>query len=96
MAYCFKRRESVSKAVQRLSRERIEHALGCLKDPDRAEAVHCARKDIKKVRAVLRLVRTRISKKEFRRVTGILRDAATHLAAPRDAYVKAQTLRKLA
>jgi CHAD domain-containing protein len=96
MAYCFKREESVSKAVRRLGRERIEHALDCLKDSDRAEAVHCARKDIKKVRAVLRLVHTRIPKKKFRRLTGGLREAATHLAPSRDAHIKAQILRKLA
>ena len=49
------RRESVSKAVRRLGRGRIRDALECLKDCDRAEAIHCSRKDIKKVRAVLRM-----------------------------------------
>jgi CHAD domain-containing protein len=44
---------------------------------------------------VLRLVRTRIPKKEFHRLTGLSRKAATRLAAVRDAHVKAQTLRKL-
>jgi len=96
MSYCFKRKESVSKAVRRLGRERIEHALECLKDYHRAEAIHCARKDIKKVRAVLRLVRTRIAKKEFRRLSRMLRKTATHLAAARDAFIKTQTLRNLA
>ena len=55
MAYRFKKKESVAKAVKRLGRERIEHALECLKDANRAEAVHGVRKDIKKTRAVLRL-----------------------------------------
>jgi CHAD domain-containing protein len=96
MAYCFKRKESVSKAVRRMGRERIEHALECLKECDRAEAIHCARKDIKKVRAVVRMVRSRIAKNDFRRLTGMLRDAAAYLAASRDACIKAQTLRDLA
>jgi CHAD domain-containing protein len=96
MAFCFKKRESVSKAVRRLSRRRIKNALECLKDCDRAEAIHCARKDIKRVRAVLRLVRTKIRSKDFRRITGLLREVATELAAPRDAYVKATTVRNLA
>ena len=96
MAFCFKKRESVSKAVRRLSRRRIKNALECLKDCDRAEAIHCARKDIKRVRAVLRLVRTKIRSKDFRRITGLLREVATELAAPPDGYVKATTVRNLA
>jgi CHAD domain-containing protein len=95
MAFCFRKRESVSKAIPRLACGRIEDALECLKECDRAEAIHCARKDIKKVRAVLRLVRTQIRKKDYRRITELLREAADHLAAPRDAYVKARTLRNL-
>src|SRR5262245_24334130 len=96
MAFCFKKRESVAKAVPRLTRERIEHGLECLKECERAEAIHCARKDIKKVRAVFRLVRTEIPKKAFCRITDLLREAADQLAAPRDAYVKLRTLRNLA
>jgi len=92
MAFCFKRRESVAKATRRLGRERIESALDGLKDCSRAEAIHCARKDIKKTRAVLRVVRTAIAKKDFRRFTKLLREAANHLAPPRDAFVKAKTL----
>ncbi|MCI0540934.1 MAG: CHAD domain-containing protein [Verrucomicrobiales bacterium] len=85
----------MTKAVRRLGRERIEHALECLKECDRAEAIHCARKDIKKVRAVLRLVCTRIRKKDWCRLTDQLRQAAKQLAVPRDAYVKPRTLRNL-
>ena len=96
MAFCLKKKESISKATRRLGRERLEDAVACLKEGHRAEAIHCARKDIKKVRAVMRLVRPRIKKKKFVRLTRPLRDAANHLAAPRDAYIKAQTLRKLA
>jgi CHAD domain-containing protein len=96
MAFCFKRKEPVSRAIRRLGRERIKEALECLDDCRRGEAIHCARKEIKKVRAVLRLVRTKIPKKDFRRLIRLLREAADHLAAPRDALVKANTLRDLA
>ena len=96
MAFCFKRKESVAKGVRRLGRQRIENALECLKDCRHAEAIHCARKDIKKARAVLRMVRSNIVRKEFRRFTKLLREAASHLAAPRDAYVKAKALTNLA
>jgi CHAD domain-containing protein len=96
MAFCFKRKESVGKAVARLGCERIENGLECLKDCSQAEAIHCVRKDIKKARAVLRLAREHLRRKDFRHVGKLLRDAASELAGPRDAYVKAQTLRRLA
>lgn len=95
MAFCFQRKESVSKAIRRLGRERIENALKCLKDCGHPEAIHGARKDIKKVRAVIRLVRTEITKKAYCRQIRLMREAAKHLAAPRDAFVKVKTLRNL-
>lgn len=95
MAYCFKRRESVAKAARRLGCQQTAHAVDCLRQADRAEAIHCARKDIKKTRAVLRLFRTKIAKKDYRRLTRLLREAADRLSAPRDAFVKAQTIRRL-
>src|SRR6185503_7855163 len=96
MAFCFKRKESVAKAIRRVGRERIEDALECLKDCRQPEAIHCARKDIKKTRAVLRLVRTRIRKKAYCRQTDLLREAADDLSSARDAYVNAKALRDLA
>ena len=96
MDFRFKRKESVAKGVRRLGRQRIENALECLKDCRQAEAIHCARKDIKKARAVLRMVRPNIVRKEFRQFTKLLREAASHLAATRDAYVKAKALANLA
>jgi len=92
MAFCFKRKESVPKAIRRLGCERVEHALECLKHCRGGEAIHCARKDIKKMRALLRLVRAEISRKEFRLLTKPLWKAAKFLAAPRDAHVKTKTL----
>jgi len=96
MAFRFKRKESVRKAIRRLGLERVEDALECLKDFGHGEAIHDARKNIKKARAVLRLVRAGIPRKEFRRVTKLLRGAAKRLDAARDAYVKVETLRTLA
>lgn len=95
MAFCFKRKEPVAKGIRRLARERIENAQECLDDCGHAEAIHCARKDIKRVRAVFRLARTGIAKKKFRRLGRLLREAASYLGAPRDAYIKEKTLRDL-
>jgi CHAD domain-containing protein len=95
MAFCFRRKEAVPKAVRRLAAERIRAALESLKDYRRAESVHGVRKDIKKVRAVLRLARGRIPKKAYRRQTQLLRKAADQLAPTRDAFVKGAALKNL-
>ena len=95
MAFCFKRKESVAKAIRRLGRERTEEALTCLKDCDQPEAIHCARQNIKKTRAVLKLVRGDVSKKAFSRKTKLLRAAADHLAPTRDAYIVTKALKDL-
>jgi hypothetical protein len=84
MASCFERIESVPNAIRRLGRERMTHGLGCLKTCDGADAIHCVRTDIKKTRAVVRLIRSRITKKKFRRLTTSLQKAASLLAGPRD------------
>src|SRR5262245_37712007 len=95
MAFCFKRKEAVAKGVRRLARSRVENALECLNDCHQPEAIHCVRKEIKKARAVLRLVRTRIGKKAYCCRADLLREAANHLAAARDAYVNARALKDL-
>jgi CYTH domain-containing protein/CHAD domain-containing protein len=57
-----------------------------------AEAIHGARKDLKKARAALRLVRDALGEKTFKRENRALRDAARTLSASRDAEVKLATL----
>ncbi len=85
----------MSKAIRRLGCERVEDAIECLQDCPRGEGIHCARKDIKKIRAVLRLVRTRIQRKDFRLLRKSLKSAGKRLAGPRDAYIVIKTLRRL-
>jgi CHAD domain-containing protein len=61
MAYHFKSGESVPEALRRIVSEEFDSAVERLtssSDADRDEAVHEARKSVKKVRAVLRLVET--------------------------------------
>src|SRR5262245_26227086 len=95
MAFCFKKKESVPKAIRRIGCERIEDAIECLKACNQGEAIHCARKDIKKVRALLRLVGGELERKEFRLLTKLLRDSAQYLGPVRDAHVNIQTLTSL-
>jgi CHAD domain-containing protein len=95
MAFHFKKKESPTKAARRLSRERIGKALAHLQKCDRLEAVHSVRKEIKKVRATLGLVRERMDGDVYRKYTKTLRGAAQHLRDPRDAHVRPRTLERL-
>jgi CHAD domain-containing protein len=95
MAFRIKRKETAEEAVRRLSAELIDDALENLSHSGQPAAVHAVRKDIKKLRAVLRLVRVEIGEGNYREQTTALRKAARLLAAPRDAFVVSQVLNKL-
>ncbi|MGH2713785.1 MAG: CHAD domain-containing protein, partial [Thermoleophilaceae bacterium] len=93
-AYRLKRGEPVPEGVARIARGRIDHAIDALTDATE-EGVHEARKDMKKLRALLRLVRGEIGEKVFRREADSFRDAARELAGVRDADVMLATLAEL-
>ena len=95
MAFRFKRKERVARGVRRMGRECCDDAIAALKECDQAEAIHEVRKNIKKARAVLCLIRTEISGKCLRRQRKLLRLAANHLSRARDAYVTAASLKAL-
>jgi CHAD domain-containing protein len=96
MPFCFKKKESVTKAVRRLCCERLDDALQMLEKGHHFDAVHDVRKEIKKLRAVLRLVRSSIGKTAYREATGSLRSAADRLNAMRDAQVRLAAMENLA
>jgi CHAD domain-containing protein len=62
---------------------------------DPAELVHEARKAIKRMRALARLLRDELGEQEFARVNASLRGAGRRLAGARDADVRLATLREL-
>lgn len=95
MGFCFQRNEPVARAIQRLGCERLQRARQLLRNCSGPEAIHGARKEIKRARAVLELAQPIARKKEFRGVKKPLRKAAAHLSKPRDATVRAKTLRDL-
>ena len=69
---------------------RIDHAideLGGAVESSPEEAVHSARKDMKKLRALLRLVRGELGASVYRRENARFREAAATLAGLRDADV---------
>ena len=88
MAYRLERDESVISGLRRVVREEIESAgdhLSGKKKATRDEAIHDARKSLKKVRATLRLVRGEMGA-EYRRENTGLRDIAARLSEFRDAF----------
>jgi CHAD domain-containing protein len=72
----------------------LEELTAAPKGP-RDEAVHEARKSLKKVRAVLRLVRPVTDEKRYRRENACFRDAGRPLTEVRDARILIETFDKL-
>jgi CYTH domain-containing protein/CHAD domain-containing protein len=91
--------EDAATGVRRVIASRLEKAAERLREPldgdALAEAIHGARKDLKKARAALRLVREEVGEETFKRENHALRDAARMLSASRDAEVKLATLAAL-
>ena len=94
MAFYLKRKERVGKAVRRLCAERLQMALGRLKALDH-KAVHSVRKDIKRLRATLRLFRAGLPGDTYRKEIRTLRRAAKGLSEARDAHIAVQALDNL-
>jgi CHAD domain-containing protein len=87
MAYRLEREEAVSAGLKRVLSEQIESAgdyLSGKKKTTRDEAIHTARKSIKKVRATLRLARKDMG--ESQREHARLRDTAARISEFRDAF----------
>ena len=87
--------ESPSAGIERIALGRIDHALGELRGEGSAtfaESVHEARKDLKKLRSVLRLVRDRIGDETYRRENARFGEAGRMLSGARDAQVKLETI----
>jgi CHAD domain-containing protein len=82
-------------ALRAAAREQIEDAIRLLDQEhagDPVEAVHGARKDLKKTRSILRLARPDMPTKAYRRENRFLRETARSLSATRDADVMVETL----
>jgi CHAD domain-containing protein len=97
-AFRFDPGEPVPDEVRRVARGRIDHALDELhgnSHSTREEAVHEARKDMKKLRALLRLVRGELGERVYSAENACFRDTARQLAGVRDADVMLVTLSDL-
>jgi len=90
--------ESLRKSLRRIVRSQMDAVLEELTAThkgSRDEAVHEARKALKKIRAILRLVRPVIGDKAYRRENTCFRDAGRPLTEVRDARILIATLDKL-
>jgi CHAD domain-containing protein len=97
-AYKLRAGETAEEGVRRVAHGRVDAALEQLRRgarDDVAGAVHEARKDLKKLRSLLRLVRADLGKQRYRAERGRYRDAGRLLAGPRDAEVKLEVLTAL-
>jgi len=83
-------------AVRRVLVRQLDGAAAALERRDRSDrAVHRIRKQLKRTRATLRLLRECIGATRFHRENALLRDAARPLTPVRDAKVLLETLRRL-
>jgi CHAD domain-containing protein len=98
MSYSLSFTETPAEAVERVRREQLGAAADELDEhaEDPVEAVHDARKRIKKTRALLRLARPGMKRGAYRRRNHTLRDTARGLSGARDADVMAETVEDLA
>ena len=97
-AFSLKTKKSEGNGIRRVAHGRTEDALQLLRDEqaDPTEAVHEARKDLKKLRATLKLVRPVLGDRTYRRENGRFRDAGRALSEVRDAQARAETVDALA
>ncbi|MGH9112627.1 MAG: CHAD domain-containing protein [Acidimicrobiales bacterium] len=98
MAFRFQPGEAVPEGVRRVATEELVAALDHLGGGagPMDEAVHESRKSLKRLRALLRLVRDGLGPSAYRGENACFRDCGRLLAGPRDAAVLAATLDDLA
>lgn len=97
MASRLRRSEAGAEGVRRIVRRETRNALRRLAAGRRVgdTSVHEARKALKRARAALRLLRSRLGARAYRRENHTLRDAARPLSLLRDARILLDTLEEL-
>ncbi len=96
MTYRFKLQEPLASGVSRIGLEQVDIAEGRLvRSDDVATVIHDARRCLKRLRALLRLVRPALDERTFRREIKRVADVGKQLAGARDHHVMLQTLAKL-
>ncbi len=97
MSYKLKLTEPLERGVRRIAIAQIDGAIARLQaEREESHVVHTARKGLKKLRALLRLVRPGLEAGVFDRENVRLRDIARQLSPLRDQHVIAETVKMLA
>ena len=94
-AYRLLAREPVAAGIKRVLTAQADDAIAQLRGEshsDSDEAIHEARKDVKKIRSALRLVRDAIGDDVWRRENDHYRDIARTLSSFRDAEILVEAL----
>jgi CHAD domain-containing protein len=98
-AYRLQAGEAPSDGMRRIALGRAESAIERLREAelasDPAPCIHGARKDLKKLRALVRLLRRELGDELYRTERSRYRDAGRLLSATRDSEVRLQTLEAL-
>lgn len=96
MAFVLKADQSARKRLIRTLKKQLDGALEELRSHKaREDVVHDARRCLKRARAVARLARSSMGRRDFARINTNLRDAGRPLSEVRDADVLAGTLDRL-
>jgi CHAD domain-containing protein len=98
MALHLKNGEKLGRGIQRIAKKEIDAVIEHLaqgRTEDEGRSLHEARKNLKKVRATLRLVREQLGENIYQRENQNFREAARALSPQRDAEVLVKTLNKL-
>jgi CHAD domain-containing protein len=98
MAYRLNRREPIPDGVRRIAAEELNKALKELADSvegNRDGRIHGARKSLRKLRVLVRLVQTELGRSKIKRANRYFRDAGRPLSRARDAEALVQTAERL-
>lgn len=97
MAAELHRSASDARSLRQIARKQIAEAIEALeRRAPSDQAVHDARKELKRARATLRLLRQAMGEKAYRRENEALRDAARPLSVIRDGKVLLDSVNRLA
>ncbi|HEU5117955.1 MAG TPA: CHAD domain-containing protein, partial [Isosphaeraceae bacterium] len=82
MGFRVKPKECASKGIRRIPRRQVEKAICDLSEPaeNPDETIHDVRKRLKRIRALLRVVRPAVGKKRYHRQNHLLRDVGRSLS----------------
>jgi CHAD domain-containing protein len=95
MSFHLKRRERIARGIRRVADGQLEGIRRALRRARRQEYVREVRKRTKKLRALLRLVRSDLGSAVFGRENAAFRDISRHLASLRDADVLVEVVSTL-